>query len=93
MMTEPLFIAFFILQIADIYTTHNILKKGGRGLNPVMAKAFDHFGVLPSLLVVKTLVVLMVYNFVVPYSLILIGLCVLYAGVVGHNFYQLQKGN
>ena len=44
---------FILLQAADIYTTNRLLSNGGRELNPVMARMFAEFGVLPSLVITK----------------------------------------
>ena len=48
-----LFILLCALNLADIYTTHRILGRGGSELNPLMAKLFARVGVLPGLLLVK----------------------------------------
>ena len=34
-------IVFVLLNAADIYTTHTVLKQGGRELNPILAKLFE----------------------------------------------------
>lgn len=85
------FILFCLLQLADIYTTHRILSKGGVELNPFMNAMFKLFGHLPALIVIKLVVCVLLYVFVIP-QWVLIALCLLYVAVVIHNVRQL-KGN
>ena len=90
-MIEPLFIAFVILQLADIYTTKTILNDGGRELNPLMAKAFEKFGVLPSLVVSKSVVAVLVYLYVQQHEVVMALLVLFYLIVISNNFYQINK--
>jgi len=90
-MIEPLFIAFVILQLADIYTTKTILNDGGRELNPLMAKAFEKFGVLPSLVVSKSVVAVLVYLYVQQHEVVMSLLVLFYLIVISNNFYQINK--
>jgi len=90
-MIEPLFIAFVILQLADIYTTKTILDDGGREINPLMAKAFEKFGVLPALVVSKIVVVGLVYVYVQSYEIVMSLLVLFYLIVISNNFYQINK--
>ncbi len=75
------------LQVADIYTTQRILKNGGREINPVMAKLFDKFGVMPSLIVTKSLLLAAVF-----YADILAiqVLCAIYSCVIIFNLRSLK---
>ena len=52
-----------ILQIIDLYTTVKILNKGGKELNPVLVWAFTKFGVLPTMIVIKALVISFIHFF------------------------------
>jgi len=90
-MIEPLFIAFVILQLAVIYTTKTILNDGGRELNPLMAKAFEKFGVLPSLVVSKSVVAVLVYLYVQQHEVVMSLLVLFYLIVISNNFYQINK--
>ena len=90
-MIEPLFIAFVILQLADIYTTKTILDDGGREVNPVMAKLFEKFGVLPSLVVSKIVVAVLVYLYVQQHEIVMSLLVLFYLIVISNNFYQINK--
>ncbi len=84
-MTIILFILFCVLQVGDVYTTHRVLSKGGREINPVMASLFDAFGDhLAPLIAVKVLVCAAIWFFVTD-PLILGGLCAFYLVVVLHN--------
>jgi hypothetical protein len=42
-----------LLQLVDGYTTREILKHGGRELNPIQKRLMDWLGVIPSLVVSK----------------------------------------
>lgn len=87
-----LFVIFLILQALDAFTTYRILAAGGRELNPVLAWAFARVGELPTLTLVKCLllgcaVALLVTGW--QYSACVLGvLCVVYVVVVISNFKQ-----
>lgn len=51
-----LLIVFVCLSVCDVLTTLQILKKGGRELNPIMKWAMDKLGTLPGLLLPKVIV-------------------------------------
>ena len=40
---------FALLQVADVFTTMRILDKGGKELNPILAKLFAKYEPLPTL--------------------------------------------
>jgi hypothetical protein len=86
-----LFILFTALQLGDIYTTHTILKQGGRELNPVLAYLFGKFGHMPVLVVSKVIAVALVYLYVLNVPIILGILSALYAYVVFNNYKQIRK--
>lgn len=84
---------FFIvlLQALDLWTTYKILKGGGRELNPFLNKLFSAIGVLPGLILAKSVFVLLVfiYGNTVPY-VVLILILVGYTVVVTNNFKVLK---
>jgi hypothetical protein len=92
-MTAPLAILFIALQIADIYTTLELLDrvKGAREQNKAMAMLFDEFGPLPTLLVTKGIAILLVAIFLLDEAWwYLAALDAFYVWVVLHNFRQLK---
>ena len=83
---------FTILQLADIYTTHRILSNGGSELNPVLAQLFKVFGHLPVLVLMKSGLVWLAYEYVAPYiygDYVLGLMCAFYVWVVWHNWKEL----
>jgi hypothetical protein len=44
---------FIVLQIGDIWSTLTALKLGGREVNPVLAKAFNHADPFAVMVVIK----------------------------------------
>lgn len=76
---------FAILQLADIYTTHMILKRGGKELNPVLAKLFDMFDYRIVLVIVKAAAIYVVAVVCEPYPEIIGLLCLFYAFIVWRN--------
>jgi len=85
-----LFILFTALQLGDIYTTHTILKQGGRELNPVLAYLFGKFGHMPVLVVSKVIAVSLVYLYLISIPVVMIILCALYGYVVFNNYKQIK---
>lgn len=91
-MMEALLTLFILLQYADGYTTWRILRKDGRELNPILAKLFDQFGWLPSLIVVKAIAIgAGIWLYVSQQAEVLVALDAIYAWVVWHNFRQMKK--
>ena len=85
--------ALIILQVLDLISTVVALRKPNLiEANPVLNYLFSIFGVLPTLLVVKTAfaVVLYVYQDLVMLEAQVL-LCALYAYVVFQNFKLIQK--
>lgn len=90
-MTTPLLILLALLQIADGYTTSRILAKGGKELNPVMAKLFEAIGVKPTL-IGKGIFVMALGYYVGLHSVeLLLFICAVYVLVVWNNIKQLKK--
>ncbi len=98
-MLEFLLVVLALLQILDIYTTYNILKLGGRELNPILNKLFDKVGVIPGLIVPKSIYIgiLMYYYLVNSTSMQSFGwlvsltvIVLIYIGVVFNNFKVLK---
>ena len=54
-MLDALLAAFLLLQVADYATTHKILQLGGYERNPLVRMAMETLGVVPALLLYKTL--------------------------------------
>ena len=58
MILLTLFFIFAILQVVDIITTYKVLSSGiGVEKNKIMAWLFEKFGVLPSLIIFKLIVI------------------------------------
>lgn len=78
---------FAALQLADIVTTHYVLKKRiGTEANPVMRWLFDQFGHLPVLLVIKGALIAFFWWWVPQVDERLVwALAALYAWVVWNN--------
>lgn len=84
-----LLLLFVILQIVDSLTTIHILKNG-KELNPVLAWLFDKIGIVTTLIIIKTLAILLVFAAWNEYLTVAID--VWYLGVVGWNSHQIIKG-
>lgn len=79
-----------ILQIADIWTTWTVITKlGGRELNPILAPMFKHFGLVPTLVVLKGGMLALVYFYLLPLPWVIWAVAVAYAGVVLNNWWQI----
>jgi len=83
---KELCVVFTILQVLDVWTTHRILSAGGRELNPVMDWLFKRLGVLPGLIIVKTVVVALIWFYLISHPVFVAALCIFYVAVVIHNF-------
>lgn len=57
---ELILILLVICQLLDIWSTYNILKLGGRELNPVMKFIMDKLGLLPGLILFKGIFILFI---------------------------------
>lgn len=87
---EPLLVIFILLQYADGYTTHRILARGGRELNPFLSGLFARFGYLAPLAIVKSLFVgAGAWLYFSQQWQVLLALDAIYAAVVWHNFRQM----
>jgi hypothetical protein len=88
-----LILVITFLQIADVYTTYVINSRpGGVEKNPVLAWLFKRFGLLPSLVVVKTALVLaLLWTAPWQYPLLLTLLTAWYIWVIQHNLGQMPK--
>ena len=96
-MVEILILLLVVLQVLDIYSTDNILKLGGRELNPVLVKLFELIGVMPGLLLAKSIFIgVLVYFYTVSQQNLqvmlvpLVLLFLVYVFVVGNNFKVLK---
>lgn len=82
-------IVFVLLNAADIYTTHTVLKQGGRELNPVLAKLFEQFDPVVVMVTLKLLAVLALW-YVDVYWITALA-CAVYLYVVVNNWYEIKK--
>ena len=77
-----------VLQLIDIWSTLEILKRNGTELNPFLAKLFVKFGALKTMLVVKSLfMVAIIYS---GNQYVIGGFIVVYALVCYNNIRQLK---
>jgi hypothetical protein len=85
-----LLVFFIVLQIGDIYTTHTVLKQGGRELNPVLAKLFARFDPLAVMVGIKLAGVWALWY--VNSWMLTLAACVVYAYVVNRNYWEMTRG-
>lgn len=92
MNTPALLILFTLLQLADVWTTLEVLKRGGREANPIVRYFIEHYGAKEALIGLK--VALAVFLAAVwPHVTwqLLAGLNVFFALVVWSN-YEVMRG-
>ena len=82
-------IVFVLLNAADIYTTHTVLKQGGRELNPVLAKLFEQFDPIVVMVTLKLAAVWVLW-YVDVYWITALA-CAVYLYVVVNNWYEIKK--
>jgi hypothetical protein len=80
---------FLALQVLDIWTTLKALKLGGREVNPVLAKLFEKFDPLATMVMVKLAGVWALW-YVDLYVLTGI-MCAVYLWVVDRNLAVVKK--
>ena len=68
MISYILLVIFILLQIFDVWSTNRILSYGGVELNKIMAWIMSKFGVLPSLVITKSIICILAFLVVVKYS-------------------------
>lgn len=85
-----IFLAIVALQLADAYTTYQILRAGGRELNPITRALISHFGLVAGLSLVKLTLIILVGVFLYGswWALVIVAL---YVWIVFHNMRQLNK--
>jgi hypothetical protein len=83
-----LLVFFILLQIGDIYTTHSVLKQGGRELNPILAKLFEKADPIVVMVTLKLAAVWALW-YVNMWGLTLAA-CVVYVLVVANNFREIR---
>ncbi len=91
-MTNELFYIFTLLQVADVFTTHRVLKNGGVELNPLLARLFTKFGHMQTLVVAKTLLLVLIWN--IYYDIpewVMVVLIALYVAVVVNNIRVIKS--
>ncbi len=89
-MNTALLVFFILLQIGDIYTTHSVLKQGGRELNPILAKLFTRFDPLAVMVGIKLVGVWALWW--VNSWMLTLAACVVYAYVVNQNYGVMTRG-
>lgn len=82
---------FIFLQFADAYTTWRVLGQGGHEANPLLAAMFEEFGVLQTLVIVKSAAIIAVAILLHDQPWIIAGLNVLYVAVVANNLNNMKK--
>lgn len=92
--TYALIVALIVLNVADVYTTYQLLKAGGSELNKavawLIAKCGLVAGLVASKLPVVPLVVLSVYEETVIGQVMLGVLCACAGWVVWHNYREIK---
>ena len=85
-MTIALWLALFVLQCIDIWSTWYALKniKGAYEKNPVIRWTFNHFGVLPSLIAIKCLMMVAIWLLSAPIE-VLVLIVLMYVWVAFNN--------
>ena len=94
-MIATLFLLLVALQIADAVTTVKVLKQGGEELNPVLAPLMRVVGVVPSLVLVKAVLLgtFVAAGYVLPANLLGVALIladIVYAAIVVSNIEQIK---
>jgi len=93
-MTEILLGILIVLQIADYWTTMQVLQQGGHENNPVVTWLMQRLGVTVGLALGKVFaagVAVMIYYLGGDYAAIMLGaVCVFYAWIVMQNYGQIK---
>jgi len=77
-------IIFFLLQIADIWTTDRALKLGKREVNPLLNWLFQRFDPVGTMVVIKVAATYLLW--VADIYFVTAALCALYLWVVLNNY-------
>ena len=93
-----LIIVLMIFNVADVFTTIHVLKKGGREQNPIIRAIIKKFGLVKGLIVGKACLISPVIIIAVLYpgitmTIILIILDGLYGWIIKHNIDEISKEN
>jgi len=91
--TAFLFVLLVLLQVGDVISTKLALMRPNviEG-NPILARLFDKFGVMPTLLVSKACTIGLLYYFLPSiHDWVLTVLAGFYTWVVWHNITKIQK--
>ena len=91
-MKAALFALLCVLQVADVALTVAILRRGGRELNPLLARLMKAVGELPALVLVKAamLGVVLFFYAAIPEGL-LAAACAVYVYVCFLNWREFKK--
>ena len=87
-MNTAFLIIFFLLQIADIWTTDRGLKLGKREANPVLNWLFQRFDPVGTMVVMKVAATWLLW--VANFYFVTAALCALYVWVVINNWNVLR---
>ncbi len=97
-MIEALLLLIIVCQFIDIWSTYQVLKLGGRELNPIIDAIISSLGVLPGLIISKGIFI----GFIIYYYrnltaatsmdyLIVIVLTIIYIYIVRNNIIVLKS--
>jgi hypothetical protein len=79
------------LVVADGLLTHEILRRGGKELNPVLRKLFERIGVVEGIVLSRAMLIMVFIASLNTMPIVgWVVLNVLYAFVVAHNAKQLM---
>lgn len=82
---------YLLLQVGDWWTTTKVLSQGGTEANPIVREVMSAIGVVPALVVVKSIgVIAGVLIWYADQSIFLVLLCCLYGYVVYKNYTHIK---
>lgn len=88
-----LFALLVALNVVDTILTDKVLARGGRELNPVLARLMDAIGTLPAMLLLKAVALVLIWWLLglIPQAAPWIAgvLCLAYGYLCWHNWRQL----
>ena len=89
MLNEGFLVIYIALQVVDIWSTDQVLARGGREVNPVLAKLFTRFPPVPAMIVTKIPAVVLLWWADMFLTTILC--CLIYLWVVINNLTVLKN--
>lgn len=89
---KTLFFALVALSVADVALTHQVLRRGGRELNPVLARLFERANPVAVMVAIKAAVLIPAYVYLDLVPLLAIQLLVVFYAVLAvWNLSQLAR--